>query len=153
LFVAAMVGAGVFFGWWRDRDEARARNTLETELPKQNNIRVKSIDLRPVPPEEGGEKGDFTGTVTDEDGRVWDVVRVRVSGKRVEWFLREPEEKLRAWVADYVEKNLDAKVKSFDIRRAPDGRRLGKVTTTTGLELELEEEPTKTVGGQLKAGS
>src|SRR5262249_46201166 len=35
----------------------------------------------------------------------------------------------------------------------PDGRRLGKVITTTGLVLDLEEEPTRTINGKLTPGS
>jgi hypothetical protein len=153
LFVIGVVALGVYLGWRRTSAEAVARRVLEAELPKQNNIRVRSIDLKPLPPERGGEKGDFTGTVTDQDGRVWDLIRVRVRGKETMWVVREPEEKLRQWVEQHVATKLDAKVKSIDFGRTADGRRTGKVTTTNGLVLDLEEEPVGTAHGKLTAGA
>jgi hypothetical protein len=153
LFVLALVALGVYLGWRRNSDESRAMRALEAELPKQNKIRVKSISLTPLPAERGGGKVDYTGVVIDDEGRVWELVRVRVTRQQTAWIVREPEENLRKWVAQHVEKTPGDKVKSFDLKRTPDGRRTGKVTTTSGLVFDLEEEPVKDSGGQLTAGA
>lgn len=153
LFLIAVVGGGAYLGWWRNTDEARARRELGDGLPRHNGIRVRSIDLRPVPAEEGGESGDFTGAVTDEDGREHPLVRVRVRHGRVEWRLGSPEDKLREWVAQYVEKDLESNVQSFDVAREPDGRWAGRVTTASGLVLELGENAVLDGLGNLQSGS
>lgn len=140
LVILAGLAAAVYFGrgMTDDGPGGDVRRTLEKEWPRQHGVKSRSVDLTPLPTQHGGGKDIYTGTLTDEHGQVWDLVRVRVKERRVEWLYRPPHEQQRQQIVAEVEKQFELKVASVELTRLPHGRQSGRVTTAERVVLDVE---------------